>query len=97
MLAKSEGRSHDMKLRNLISIFTVFVLICSAFAQTKTTPARDPKTGRFVSSKDTKKSGPARDPKTGRYVSSKDSSKKSSSKKSEPARDPKTGRYVKKS
>jgi len=112
MLGKSESRSPDMKLRNLFSIFTVFVLICSAFAQTKTTPARDPKTGQFVSSKDTKKSEPARDPKTGRYVSTKDKKKsepardpktgryvstKDSSKKSEPARDPKTGRYIKKS
>lgn len=68
MLAKSESRSPDMKLRNVISIITVFVLACSAFAQTKTTPARDPKTGQFVSSKDTKKSEPAHDPKTGRYI-----------------------------
>jgi hypothetical protein len=41
----------------------------------KSEPARDPKTGRYVSTKDSskkssssKKSEPARDPKTGRYI-----------------------------
>jgi len=90
-----------MKFRNLIALIVILTCLpLSLLAQgsaSKNSPARDPKTGRFIKKTSVsaktgaKKKLPARDPKTGRFIKSGATAKKG------PARDPKTGRFIKKS